>query len=305
MIYNYWFVIWGVCSSYLTVLSRYKEQILTCYLVCCFSHLSLVMMYHGCHMFVLGMLLHLETSTLFEFCHKLVRRAHYQKKKERETRFYTSHKSQNRYITARAQDCCKHAPQMPLSLCRQRSFCKEKHERNLWSHQKLQFGCSKDCVTSNWYRKANKKLRSISGVVILQSKETKTANKQKTLNSKYFLQHQPARGLQRRHTSTTTKTWVACGNSPDMRVNTGYINSTRGTSSNVRLQGSTCQSWTGKSKKTENSKKTTTTKFPSTFDLSVFDCTTTTATTLTITINLQQSSSSEKSSHWLTPSQRW
>ena len=191
-------------------------------------------MYHGCHMLVLGALLHLETSTLFEICHKLVRRTRYQKKKrekKRERRSYTSHKSQNHYTTARAQDCCKHAPQMPLFLYWQCSFCKGKHERNLWSHQKFKFGCSKDCVTSNWYRKANKKLRSISGVIILQSKETKTANKQKTLNSKYFLQHQPTRGLQRRHTSTTTKTWVACGNSPDMRVNTRYINSTRDTSS--------------------------------------------------------------------------
>ena len=41
------------------------------------------MMYHGCHMFVLGVLLHLETSTVFEFCHKLVRRARYQKKKKK------------------------------------------------------------------------------------------------------------------------------------------------------------------------------------------------------------------------------
>ena len=51
------------------------------------------MMYHGCHMFVLGMLLHLETSTLFEFCHKLVRRAHYQKEKEKKRgkRAFTLH----------------------------------------------------------------------------------------------------------------------------------------------------------------------------------------------------------------------
>ena len=111
------------------------------------------------------------------------------------------------------------------------SFCKGKHAQNLWSRQKLKFGCSKYGVTSNWYRKSNKQLWSISGVVILQSKETKTANKQKTLHSKYFLQHQHTRGLQRRHTSTTTKTCVACGNSPDMRVNTRYRNSTRGTAS--------------------------------------------------------------------------
>jgi len=39
------------------------------------------MMYHDCHMLVLGVLLHLETSTLFEFCQKLVRRARYQKKR--------------------------------------------------------------------------------------------------------------------------------------------------------------------------------------------------------------------------------
>ena len=119
MMYNYWFIIWGVCSSYLTVLRRYKEQLLTCYLVCYFLHLSLVMMYHRCHMLVLGVLLHLETSTLFEICHKLVWHAWYQKKEEekkeerkrkkkkkRERRSYTSHKSQNHYTTARAQDRC-------------------------------------------------------------------------------------------------------------------------------------------------------------------------------------------------------
>ena len=59
MMYNYSFVIWGVCFSYLTVLRRYKQQLLTCYLVCYFSHLSLVMMYGGWHMLVWGMLLHL------------------------------------------------------------------------------------------------------------------------------------------------------------------------------------------------------------------------------------------------------
>ena len=121
MMYNYWFVIWGVCSSYLTVLSRYKEQLLTCYLVRYFSHLSLVVVYHGCNMLVLGVLLHLETSTSFELCRKLVRRARYQKKKreKKEGKALLSHKSQ--------------------------------------SHQNLKFGCSKDCVTSKWYRKANRK----------------------------------------------------------------------------------------------------------------------------------------------------
>ena len=118
MMYNYSFLIWDACSSYLTVLRRYKEQLLTCYLVCYFLHLSLVMMYHRCHMLVLGVLLHLETSTLFEFCHKLVRRARYHKKRK-EGKALLSHKSQ--------------------------------------SHQNLKFGCSKDCVTSKWYRKANRK----------------------------------------------------------------------------------------------------------------------------------------------------
>ena len=62
-------------------------------------------MYRGCHMLVLGALLHLETSTLFKLCHKLVRRARYQKKREkkkrkkRERRSYSSHKSQNHYTT--------------------------------------------------------------------------------------------------------------------------------------------------------------------------------------------------------------
>ena len=37
-------------------------------------------------MFVLDVLLHLETSTLFQFCHKLVRRARYQKKEKKRRR---------------------------------------------------------------------------------------------------------------------------------------------------------------------------------------------------------------------------
>ena len=53
------------------------------------------MMYHGCHMFVLGALLHLETSTLFEFCNvRAIRKKKKKKeKKKREKRSYTSHKS--------------------------------------------------------------------------------------------------------------------------------------------------------------------------------------------------------------------
>ena len=82
IIFNYRFVIWGVCSSYLTALIRYKEQLLTFYLMSYFSHLSLVMMYRGRNILVLGVLLHLETSPLFEFSHKLVRRACYPKQKE-------------------------------------------------------------------------------------------------------------------------------------------------------------------------------------------------------------------------------
>ena len=62
-------------------------------------------------MLVLGALLHLETSTLFELCHKLVRRARYQKRKRKENKkekkkkrrgerhSYSSHKSQNHYTT--------------------------------------------------------------------------------------------------------------------------------------------------------------------------------------------------------------
>ena len=231
MMYNYSFVIWCVCFSYLTVLRRYKQQLLACYLVCYFSHLSLVMMCHRCHMLVLGVLLHLQIfTTLFEFCHKLVRRARYQK-----TTTTTTTKERKKEAKALLYFTQESKP-LHHFLYRQCSFCKGKHERNLWSHQKLKFGCSKDCVTSNWYRKQTKqqkKIWSISGVVILQSKETKTANKQKTLHSKHFLQHQHTRGLQLRHTSTTTKTCVACGNSPDMHVNTRYINSPQ----NARLQG--------------------------------------------------------------------
>ena len=171
MMYNYWFFIWSVCS-YLTVLSRYKEQLLTCYLVCYFSHLSLVVMYHGCHMLVLGVLLHLKTSTLFEFCHKLVRRARYLKKKRGKGDLILH----TRVKTTTPRPELKTDAVVSYWQC---SFCKGKHEQNLWSRQKLKFGCSKYGVTSNWYRKSNKQLWSRSGVVILQSKETKTANKQK------------------------------------------------------------------------------------------------------------------------------
>ena len=42
--------------------------------------------------------------------------------------------------------------------------------------------------------------------------------------------------LKRRHTKTTTKTRIAYGNSPGMRVNTRYINSTRGTADIIVLE---------------------------------------------------------------------
>ena len=41
-----------VCSFCLMVLCRYNVQLLTSYLMCYFSYLSLVMMYHVCHLFV-------------------------------------------------------------------------------------------------------------------------------------------------------------------------------------------------------------------------------------------------------------
>ena len=88
--YSYSFFVWDPCSSYLTVLRRYKEQLLTCYLVCYFLHLSLVMMYHRCSSFVINL------------CDVRAIR----KKEKRERRSYTSHKSQNHYTTARAQDRC-------------------------------------------------------------------------------------------------------------------------------------------------------------------------------------------------------
>ena len=58
------------------------------------------------------------------------------------------------------QDCCEHASHMPLLHYRQCSFCKEKHEHNFRSHQKSKLDCSNDCVTSNWYRKGNKKTKT-------------------------------------------------------------------------------------------------------------------------------------------------
>ena len=39
-------------KAYLMVLCRYNVHLLTCYLVCDFSCLSLVMIHHGCHMLV-------------------------------------------------------------------------------------------------------------------------------------------------------------------------------------------------------------------------------------------------------------
>ena len=188
-------------------------------------------MYHGCHVLVLGVLLHIETSTLFEFCHKLVRRARYQKKERGKgalilhTRVKTTTPRPEIKTVANMHHRCR------CFFIDNVAFANENTNESYQAIKNWRVAAPKIASLATDTEKQTKKLWSVSGVVILQSKETKTASKKKTLNSKYFLQHQHTRGLQRRHTSTTTKTWVACGNSPDMRVNTRYRNSTRGTSS--------------------------------------------------------------------------
>ena len=59
---------------YLVCLFFIFNGIVQIHLVCYFSYLSLVMLYHGCRIFYIpfGVLLNSETSTLMEFCQKLV-----------------------------------------------------------------------------------------------------------------------------------------------------------------------------------------------------------------------------------------
>ena len=127
MMYKYWFVIWGVCSSCLTVLSRYIDLLfgeLFFTFITCNDVSWLPYACFGCVItfrnfnFVRVLSQTRATSALSEK----------REEKKRERRSYTSHKSQNHY---------NHF------LYRQCSFCKGKHERNLWSLQKLKFGCSK------------------------------------------------------------------------------------------------------------------------------------------------------------------
>ena len=188
-------------------------------------------MYRGCHMLVLGALLHLETSTLFKLCHKLVRRARYQKKREkkkrkkRERRSYSSHKSQNHYTTFFIDNV---------------AFAEENTNETYEAIKNWSLAAPKNASLATDTEKQTKQTKQTTTTTtkdqyqessFCKAKKQKQQTNKQTLNSKYFLQHQHTRGLQRHHTSTTTKTWVACGNSPDMRVNTRYINSTRGTSS--------------------------------------------------------------------------
>ena len=74
------------------------------------------------------------------------------------------------------------------------AFAKE-NERSLWSHEKLKCWLLQRLTYEQLIKKKKKKkeekketLALISGAVILESKETNTTNKQKSLNSKYFLQ---------------------------------------------------------------------------------------------------------------------
>ena len=160
------------------------------------------------------------------------------RKKKRERRSYTSHKSQNHYTTARAQDrcCCFFIDNV--------AFAKEKTNKTYEAIKNWSLAAPKMASLATDTEKQTNNYDQDQKSSFCKAKKQKQQTNRKR-NSKYFLQHQHTRGLQRRHTSTTTKTWVACGNSPDMRVNTWvacgnspdmrvntrYINSTRGISS--------------------------------------------------------------------------
>ena len=158
MMYKYWFVIWGVCSSCLTVLSRYIDLLfgeLFFTFITCNDVSWLPYACFGCVI----------TFRNFNFVRVLsqTRATCALSEKKRERRSYSSHKSQNHYTTFFIDSV---------------AFAKETRTKRM-KPSKIEVWLLQDCVTSNWYRKGNQNnIWSISGVVILQSKETKTANKQ-------------------------------------------------------------------------------------------------------------------------------
>ena len=190
-------------------------------------------MCHRCHMLVLGVLLHLQIfTTLFEFCHKLVRRARYQKtttttkerKKEAKALLYFTQESKPLHHGQSSR-------QMLLFLIDNVAFAKENTNKTYEAVKNWSWAAPNMASLATDTENQTNNYDQDQESSFCKAKKQKQQTNKRTLNSKHFLQHQHTRGLQRRHTSTTTKTWVACGNSPDMRVNTRYINSTRGTSS--------------------------------------------------------------------------
>ena len=127
MMYKYWFVIWGVCSSCLTVLSRYIDLLfgeLFFTFITCNDVSWLPYACFGCVI----------TFRNFNFVRVLSQTRATTALSEKKRR-----KKEGKALLYFTQES------KPLHhfLYRQGSFCKGKHEQNLWSPQKLKFGCSK------------------------------------------------------------------------------------------------------------------------------------------------------------------
>ena len=195
-------------------------------------------MYRGCHMLVLGVLLHLQIfTTLFEFCHKLVRRARYQKTTTTTTTTTTKERKKEAkallYFTQESKPLHhgQSSRQMLLFLIDNVAFAKENTNKTYEAVKNWSLAAPNMASLATDTENQTNNYDQDQESSFCKAKKQKQQTNKRTLHSKHFLQHQHTRGLQWRHTSTTTKTCVACGNSPDMRVNTRYINSTRGTAS--------------------------------------------------------------------------
>ena len=194
-------------------------------------------MCHRCHMLVLGVLLHLQIfTTLFEFCHKLVRRARYQKTTTTTTTTTKERKKEAKallYFTQESKPLHhgQSSRQMLLFLIDNVAFAKENTNKTYEAVKNWSLAAPNMASLATDAENQTNNYDQDQESSFCKAKKQKQQTNKRTLHSKHFLQHQHTRGLQWRHTSTTTKTCVACGNSPDMRVNTRYINSTRGTAS--------------------------------------------------------------------------
>ncbi len=195
-------------------------------------------MCHRCHMLVLGVLLHLQIfTTLFEFCHKLVRRARYQKTTTTTTTTTTKERKKEAkallYFTQESKPLHhgQSSRQMLLFLIDNVAFAKENTNKTYEAVKNWSLAAPNMASLATDAENQTNNYDQDQESSFCKAKKQKQQTNKRTLHSKHFLQHQHTRGLQWRHTSTTTKTCVACGNSPDMRVNTRYINSTRGTAS--------------------------------------------------------------------------